>query len=393
MPLPNEPCGSLPRSSKLQSAYADYDAGKISKSDLEALQDEAVQDSLERMEATGQEINCDGEQRWSSFATYPITDTMTGTGLVDTLGDGGQIFALFPDGHYRKLPKLVKGPFKYKNYAAESTKKAVALAKGPVKQAVIAPSMLALLYPLDSEVKGYTHEQFYDDLVKECVKDVKMAFAAGAARVSIDFTEGRLACKKDSNNPWTGAGMLPLFIDLINRVLGEFTAEQRLNIGVHTCPGSDCTTTHSLDVDYVELLPDMFRLNAGYFLIQAASENDKEYVYKLIGENRRDDANGVPQTCFIGVIDPINPEVERPQDICRRTDDGSAVYPRQHARRDRRLWLPAVQQRSKTELRITRHRAGRCLQENHRAFGGCPNGVGEAGSLVPTSLRDPARRT
>ena len=60
----------------------------------------------------------------------------------------------------------------------------------------------------------------------------------------------------------------------------------------------------------------MFRLNAGYFLIQAASENDKEYVYKLIGENRRDDANGVPQTCFIGVIDPINPEVERPQDIC-----------------------------------------------------------------------------
>ena len=316
MPLPNEPCGSLPRSSKLQSAYADYDAGKISKSDLEALQDEAVQDSLERMEATGQEINCDGEQRWSSFATYPITDTMTGTGLVDTLGDGGQIFALFPDGHYRKLPKLVKGPFKYKNYAADSTKKAVALAKGPVKQAVIAPSMLALLYPLDSEVKGYTHEQFYDDLVKECVKDVKMAFAAGAARVSIDFTEGRLACKKDSNNPWTGAGMLPLFIDLINRVLGEFTAEQRLNIGVHTCPGSDCTTTHSLDVDYVELLPDMFRLNAGYFLIQAASENDKEYVYKLIGENRRDDANGVPQTCFIGVIDPINPEVERPQDIC-----------------------------------------------------------------------------
>ena len=70
-------------------------------SELEALQDEAVQDSIEKMEATGQEICCDGEQRWSSFATYPITDTMTGTSLVDTLADGGQIFALFPDGHYR----------------------------------------------------------------------------------------------------------------------------------------------------------------------------------------------------------------------------------------------------------------------------------------------------
>ena len=168
---------------------------------------------------------------------------MTGTGLVDTLGDGGQIFALFPDGHYRKLPKLVKGPFKYKNYAAESTKKAVALAKGPVKQAVIAPRCWRYSIRWTAEVKGYTHEQFYDDLGQGVRQGRQNAFAAGAARVSIDFTEGRLACKKDSNNPWTGAGMLPLFIDLINRVLGEFTAEQRLNIGVHTCPGSDCTTT------------------------------------------------------------------------------------------------------------------------------------------------------
>ena len=316
MALQNEPCGSLPRSNKLQTAYSDYDKGKISKSALEDLQDEAVKDSIVKMESTGQEICCDGEQRWSSFATYPITDTMTGTGLVDTLADGGQIFALFPDGHYRKLPKLIKGPFKYKNYAAESTRKAVAIAKGPIKQAVIAPSMLSLLYPLNHEIKGYSHEQFYDDLVKECVKDIKMVLEAGAARVSIDFTEGRLACKKDPNNPWTGSEMLPLFIDLINRVLAEFSAEQRVNIGVHTCPGSDATTTHSLDVDYIELLPDFFRLNAGYFLIQTASEKDREYAYKLIGENRRDDADGVSQVCFIGVIDPINPKVEIPEEIC-----------------------------------------------------------------------------
>lgn len=37
----------------------------------------------------------------------------------------------------------------------------------------------------------------------------------------------------------------------------------------------------------------MFQLNAGYFLIQCASEGDKERVYKLCGENSRADANGV----------------------------------------------------------------------------------------------------
>ena len=32
--IPTEPVGSLPRPSKLQAAYADYDAGKITKDEL-----------------------------------------------------------------------------------------------------------------------------------------------------------------------------------------------------------------------------------------------------------------------------------------------------------------------------------------------------------------------
>ena len=74
-------------------------------------------------------------------------------------------------------------------------------------------------------------------------------------------------------------------------------------------------SVHSAEVDYAELLPSMFQMNAGYFLIQAASEKDKERVYQLIGEHRRDDANGVPQVCFIGVVDPLNPIVETPEQV------------------------------------------------------------------------------
>ena len=74
-------------------------------------------------------------------------------------------------------------------------------------------------------------------------------------------------------------------------------------------------SVHSKEVDYAELLPSMFGMNAGYFLIQLASEEDKEHVYHLIGEHSRDDANGVPQVCFVGVIDPLNPEVETPEHV------------------------------------------------------------------------------
>jgi hypothetical protein len=55
-------------------------------------------------------------------------------------------------------------------------------------------------------------------------------------------------------------------------------AKRRRHARIHTCPGGDCDSTQSGDVDYADLLPSMFKMNAGYFLIQLASEADKERV-------------------------------------------------------------------------------------------------------------------
>ena len=315
MSIPTELVGSLPRPMKLQEAYAAYDEGKITWEDLKGEQDAAAEDSIRRLEETGEPIVTDGEQRESSFATYPITDTLAGTGLADNLAGDGQFFAIFDDGHHRQLPRLTGGPFRYKTFASEFVEKNRAIATNPVKQAVIAPSMLMLLYPLDEELPGYSREQFLSDLCDECEKDIRQCFDAGAVRVSIDFTEGRLANKNDSRNPWTGRNMLQDFIDLNNRVIDRFSPEERANIGIHTCPGGDCDSVHSKDVPYEMLLSKMFQLNVGYFLIQCASEEDRESVYRMCGEYSRDDANGVPQVCFMGVVNPLSPEVETPEQI------------------------------------------------------------------------------
>jgi methionine synthase II (cobalamin-independent) len=314
--IPTEQVGSLPRPQKLQDAYAAYDKGEIDKAALESAQDEAVRSSIEGQENAGSPIVSDGEQRWSSFATYPITDTLAGTGLADNLaGDGGQFFAIFADGHNRQLPRLTGGPFRYKTYAADTLAKSIGYAHRPMKQAVIAPSMLYLLYPLEGEVPGYPKEQFEHDLADECERDIRKAFDAGAVRVSIDFTEGRLATRNDPRNPWTGAGLLDRFIEINNWVLDRFTPEERANIGVHTCPGGDRDSVHSADVPYNNLLPKMFEMNAGYFLIQLASERDKDPVYESIGKHVRSDANGVAQTAFVGVINPLNPRIESPEEV------------------------------------------------------------------------------
>ena len=231
------------------------------------------------------------------------------------LGPGGQFFAIFADGHGRQLPKLESGPFAYNQYAADALRKSIAYATKPMKQAVIAPSMLALLYPLKDPVEGYSREDFEAKLIDECEKDIREAFAAGAARVSVDFTEGRLATREDPRNPWTGAGLLPHFIELNNRVMARFTAEERKNIGVHTCPGGDRDSVHSADVPYNNLLGSMFDINAGYFLIQMKSERDKDPVLETIGKKLRSDADGVTQMAYLGVCNVASPRAETPQEI------------------------------------------------------------------------------
>ncbi len=67
------------------------------------------------------------------------------------------------------------------------------LASKPIKQAVIAPSMLSLLNLLDDEIDGCSREEFLSDLGDSAEQDIRQAFAAGAVRSRSTFTEGRLA--------------------------------------------------------------------------------------------------------------------------------------------------------------------------------------------------------
>src|SRR6266550_8167334 len=296
MPIPTEPIGSIPRPKALLDGMRDFGEGRISEEHLNSLYDAAVIDTIERFEATGSPVISDGEQRKSSFATYPLS------GLDNLAPDGAAI--PFADGHVRQLPRLASGPFRYKTHADEYLTVAKQHAHVPVKQAVISASALSLLYPANG-IDGYSREEFVEDLIIENETDIRRCLRKGAHNVQIDFTEGRLAVKLDPSK-----GLLKSFIDLNNQVLDRFSPAERKKIGVHTCPGGDQDSTHSADVDYADLLPSLFDLKVGNFYIQLASESDPERVLKIIKENATPD-----QRVFVGVIDPISPRVESPEEV------------------------------------------------------------------------------
>ncbi|HEV3439036.1 MAG TPA: hypothetical protein VG122_16840 [Gemmata sp.] len=306
MAIPTEPIGSIPRPLRLIEAIAATDGADPT---LDPLYDEAIRDTIARFEATGSPVITDGEQRkYHNFWTYCVH------GLPNTALDGFKI--PFSAGHVRRMPRLTGGPFRYERYADSYLDVALRYTRLPVKQAVISPSALSLMYPAD-EIPGYPRERFIDDLLGEHETEVRSCLRKGAHKVQIDFTEGRLAVKIDP----TGE-LLSRFIDLNNLALSRFAGEEYDRIGVHTCPGSDCDSTHSGDVDYADLLPSLFQLKAGNFYVALAGEKDRVRVLKIIHKYLKPD-----QRVFVGVINPIDPRIETPEEVRDRVLEAAEYIP------------------------------------------------------------------
>jgi 5-methyltetrahydropteroyltriglutamate--homocysteine methyltransferase len=307
MIIPTEPIGSIPRPLHLLKEIAAL--GRHDDPKLDPLYEEAIRDTVARFEETGSPVITDGEQRkYHNFWTYSVD------GLPNTTSDGFKI--PFAAGHVRRMPRLTEGPFRYNLYADSFLDKARKYTNKPLKQAVISPSALSLMYPV-KDIPGYSRQEFVDDLLNEHETEVRRCLQKGASGVQIDFTEGRLAIKLDP----TG-NLLNSFIALNNLALSRFSADERQRIGVHTCAGGDCDSTHSADVDYSELLPALFELHVGSFYIALAGEKNRTQVLKIIGQNLKPN-----QRAFVGVVSPIDPRVDTPEEVCERIMEAAEYIP------------------------------------------------------------------
>ena len=306
MTIPTEPIGSIPRPIPLIEAVA---TGSIAEQDLDPLYEAAVRDTIERFEATGSPVITDGEQqKFQNFWTYSVH------GLSNTAPDGFRI--PFAAGHTRRMPRLTKGPFRYRRYADSYLDVALRYAHRPLKQAVISPSALSLMYPAD-EIPGYSRDEFIEDLLHEHENEIRRCLQKGAFKVQIDFTEGRLAMKIDPSGH-----LLTTFVDLNNLALTRFSAAERKVIGVHTCPGADRDSTHSADVDYAELLPLLFELKVGYFCIALAGEKDRVRVLKIIRQHMKPEMQ-----IFVGVVSPIDPRIDTAEEVRDRVIEAAKYIP------------------------------------------------------------------
>jgi 5-methyltetrahydropteroyltriglutamate--homocysteine methyltransferase len=308
--IPTEPIGSIPRPRELLAAI-EACGNDATNAALEPLYEAAVRDTITQFEATGSPVITDGEQRkYHNFWTYSVH------GSPNTSADGFKI--PFAAGHTRRMPRLNAKPFRYQRYADQYLEFARRFAHVPLKQAIISPSALSLLYPAEG-IAGYLREEFINDLLQEHVIEIRRCLAKGALVVQVDFTEGRLAMKIDPSG-----ALLSRFVELNNLALSRLTRTERLQLGVHTCPGGDLDSTHSADVDYAELLPSLFTLDVANFYLALAGERDRDYVLRIIRDRIKPH-----HRIFVGVVSPIDPRIETPEEVRDRILQAARYIPLQ----------------------------------------------------------------
>jgi len=300
MMIPTEPIGSIPRPPELVAAVR---AG-VSAGELAPLLDEAVRATIAALEATGAPVVCDGEQgKLENFWSYPVH------GSPNAAPDGFRIPARMSgaaDGEREpRMPRLLRGPFRYQCYADGFLAAARRHATMPLKQAIISPSALSLMYPPDG-IPGYTREQFLEDLVREHETEIRRCLEAGAHKVQVDFAEGPLAMRLDPSG-----ALLASFVHLNNLALRRFSSAERALIGLHVSPlGIQPAGPGEVDCDYADLLPALFEIRAGSVYIALAGQPEPSRVLRIARDYARPE-----QQVFVGVTDPADPQVETARQV------------------------------------------------------------------------------
>lgn len=307
--IPTEPIGSIPRPPELVAAIR---SGATAR-ELAPLFDAAVRSTVAEFEATGAPVISDGEQaKLENFWCYPVH------GAANTVRDGFRIpLRSGADGSSHRMPRLTHGPFRYQRYADQYLRAAQRYATQPLKQAIISPSALSLLYPPDG-LPGYPREEFLDDLVREHETEIRRCLEAGAHKVQIDFAEGPLAMRLDPSG-----ALLASFVHLNNMALSRFSGAERALIGLHVSAagvrsavrrgGSTDSSAGTDDIDYADLLPALFEIRAGSFYVALAGQPDPRRVLRIARDYARPE-----QRVFVGVIDPLDACVETAQQVCDR---------------------------------------------------------------------------
>ena len=244
--------GSFLRPEALKRARADFAAGKITREELTAVEDDAIRDLVARQKKAGFHVITDGEFRRSTWHL----DFMWGFDGIDhkTTVDGNTTFdgeaALIDDTFMTGKISVHNHPFveHYKFVKALEDENTVA------KQTIPSPGQFYAFFTGAQELKrtlGFyaSKEEFADDVVKGYIQVIRELYAAGCRNVQFDdcvwggLVNPEVAVALTGEKQEGLPALMELFLSINNRVIEAKPEDMVIN--THVCRGNYHSTYFS----------------------------------------------------------------------------------------------------------------------------------------------------
>ena len=263
---------NLPREARLRKAITSFDRRKISREDLNRIEDEVTEEVIGEQVEAGIDIVTDGHIRWDDAQTR-IARGLEGFSLTG-------LIRYFDTNTYYRQP-VVEAPIRWKEpILLRDLRFAIDLSPKPVKATLTGPLTLARL-SLDQHYKDL--QPLVIDLAKALNEEAKILEGGGATIVQFD--EPSLVRMKED---------LPLFLDAAPHLLEGLK-------------GTKALTTYFGDMEGI-----LDAVKGIGFDILGLDMTTSDKNWHLLEEN------SIPVGIAGGIIDARNTRLETPEEVERR---------------------------------------------------------------------------
>jgi 5-methyltetrahydropteroyltriglutamate--homocysteine methyltransferase len=331
--LPVTTVGSWPRPPELLRGEREAEAGRLDRSELNRMTDEAVLAVLRAQESAGVDVVTDGEQRRDNFYSF-VAGKLEGVRLMtlaemlhlveDKAGFEEILRTLDVPAYSISNPTCVDRIERREPLALHELEFLRRHTDKPVKIPLPGPYLLTRsMFVQEVTRDAYaTKEELADDVVRVLRDELAELVEAGVDFVQFDepvltelvFTQGRtrtfmcaaLAARKDP------AEELELAVDLVNRVVEGF---DDVRTGLHVCRGNWSRDESTLlKGGYAPLQPYLLRMNVRQLVLEYATERAGDllpFPEKELG---------------LGVVNPRTDRLESPAEIGRTLERALELF-------------------------------------------------------------------
>jgi len=315
--------GSLVRPAALLAARDALNAGRIDAAGLRAAEDAAIRDAVAKQEEIGLPVVTDGEFRRETYSDSFTISGISGVEIELTEDEGFTKSATHGHRMARRIPRVVgriewRGPQNAEDFAF-----LVAVATRTPKITLPGPAYIHYRTGREhiSRTAYPTLDEFWADIARAYVLEIRSLYAAGCRYLQIDETalvklgDPRVRqLLKDRGDDWSD--LLRVYIDAINAAIAEAPADMR--IAIHMCRSQD--PSWQADTGYDPIAEAMFeRLKIGTYLLEYDNARAGNFApLKLLPRDK-----GV----VLGLVSSREPRLETADELERRIEEASRYAP------------------------------------------------------------------